>query len=111
MKPEKVYLLFGIYWNHPYIMTEFKKVEPKKEFSKPRKDIIRQRCQIFKEGESTFSAGVSPGRCRKSGAQVRGSTTSKMWSVLSATKWVFIMTINALNVRKSWQRIDENVQN
>ena len=50
------------------ISERIKKVEPKKEFSKPRKDFPTAVSNFKKGGENNFLAGASPGIFKKSGS-------------------------------------------
>ena len=93
-KLEKSYPLIGIFWRSDRI----KKVEPKKEFSKPRKDFPAAGSN-FKRGAKIISQRerllvVS----KNQEVQVHVVTTLKMWNVLSATKRD-IMPINVLKSR------------
>jgi len=85
------------------ISDRIKKVEPKKELSKPRKDFSTD-VSSFKIGAKVlFQRGRLQKVSKNREVQVRGSTTSKMWSALSATKRD-IMLINVLNLRPKMQK-------
>ena len=64
-KRVKNYLQIGIYWRY---LSELKKVEPKKEFSKPRKYFPTAVSNFKKRGDNNFSEGASPGGFKKSGS-------------------------------------------
>ena len=84
------------------ISDRIKKVEPKKEFSKPGK-IFLQRFQILKGGAEIISQRGFSWKFQKMEVQVQGSTTSRMWNASSATKRN-IMLINVLNVRPKMEK-------
>ena len=64
-KPEQNYLHIGIYWRS---LIELKKVEPKKEFFKPRKDFPAAVSNFKKGGENNSSAGAPFSGFKKSGS-------------------------------------------